>query len=299
MVDLAGAGAIISGLGGLFGKKQKLYKMDGQIWDAARGARLASEDFGFNPLTLLNTPTNGGTAYGGGPSMGESIGNAMMLLADNLGGKDKGMDPAAQQVTRLANQNAELKRKLDSQTIRPKVGGIYAQTEAVPSLASALGKSNGQPASGSVSRVNASRGSGAVSADPSGLTPLPTSEATDPRRKVEDSPVKTHSGFMVIDNPYFGRLRVPTLDGDEALQWYDYPSLAGIYAGNKAWDIGTSVGTYGRNKFISNFGLSPHDWWNGKKYDVNPDGYNEQGKPFWRVPGGTTWNPPKKHRKNQ
>lgn len=222
-------GALISGgsgiLGGLFGGKSKPYKMDGQIWDAARGARLASEDFGFNPLTLLGIANaSGGGSYGGENYMGQAIANAGLTMADALMNADKA------KVSTLERANQELNKKVQSLTIRPKFAGIYGDnTTRVPTIRAALGAENGpvyQTPDAGVSPV-----SGADDGAAGDLRPLMAvdggSAIADSRRPVENDPVKTHSGYITIDNPNSPiPLRVPTLDGDEALQWYDIPSLA-------------------------------------------------------------------------
>jgi hypothetical protein len=48
----------------------------------------------------------------------------------------------------------------------------------------------------------------------------------DPRRGVDNQKVTMGSGFMGVDNPYLPfPVYFPTVDGDEALHWYDYPDL--------------------------------------------------------------------------
>lgn len=68
-MDPATIGAVIGGIGSIFGKKKdKIYKNDAAIMDSARGARQASAEFGFNPLTLLGATGGAGAVASGGSS---------------------------------------------------------------------------------------------------------------------------------------------------------------------------------------------------------------------------------------
>ncbi|MBJ2150156.1 hypothetical protein JC607_04660 [Paracoccus sp. IB05] len=142
----------------------------------------------------------------------------------------------AQKLQRSNERIKELQTKLDHQTLRPKVGGVYAQREMSPMLPAANGGSNGQnassvPPSGGSARIpdgdNAWFGRG-----------LSTKSALDDRRKVDNQDIKTHPGVMVLDNPNLPfDIYVPTLDGDEALTFNELPGLlaagaatAGVHA---------------------------------------------------------------------
>lgn len=64
---LAGVGSILGGLGSLFGKKKKQPTPAQNILSQAQGARQAADQYGFNPLTLLQYGQPGGaTPIGGG-----------------------------------------------------------------------------------------------------------------------------------------------------------------------------------------------------------------------------------------
>jgi len=133
---------------------------------------------------------------------------------------------------KLSAENKKLAEKVQNLTIRPKVGGVYAQREATPSLGASTGRANENinpvlPGQRSVS--------GADGVDPE-LTPLPQSLWLDPRRDVDNKPITTNSGFIVTDNPLFGTIYSPTLDGDEPLQWYDLPTPVINYTASRATD---------------------------------------------------------------
>lgn len=126
-------GALISGgsslLGGLLGKKSKPYKLDGQIWDAARGARLAADDYGFNPLTLLSIAgASGGGSYGGENFMGQAIADAGLAMSNAF------TESKQAEIDRLEAENQNLQRQNVGLAVRPKFGGIYSDAgeEAEP-----------------------------------------------------------------------------------------------------------------------------------------------------------------------
>jgi outer membrane murein-binding lipoprotein Lpp len=185
--------------------------------------REASELGGFNPLATM------GMGQGVAPTpidttnyMGSAIADSALLVADAIAAKKA--DQTAKKAQDLAATNAKLNSQVRDLTLRPKIGGVYAQRQSSPTLRQALGAEN----EGSPSNMGGGNGSvGPAVGGPDGLRPLETVNPVDPRREVDNKAISTTSGFMTVDNPYLPKpLRVPTLDGDEPLQWYDYPSLA-------------------------------------------------------------------------
>lgn len=88
---LAGVGSILGGLGGLFGKKQKVPSPRKNLLSQAQGAREAAEKFGFNPLTMLQYGQVGGSgalAGGGAPPLAsiELITGGLRDLSDIASG---------------------------------------------------------------------------------------------------------------------------------------------------------------------------------------------------------------------
>lgn len=246
---LIGAGSSILG-GILGGDKFKAWHLTSQIRANARAAevmpthiRKGAEDAGYNPLTVLGSGQsyNIGNVSGmqSGAAMGAAIADAGMILADAVAKKGQNA-----QVTALEAENKKLAEKVQSLTLRPKVGGIYAGQVRTPTTGAALGVSNGS----AVSQPNGGANNSAADGAADGLRPLANTLPVDPRREVENDPQKTSSGFMVVDNPYLpAPMFAPTLDGDEPLQWYDYPSLAlpaatmfGQYAYQKGKDFASS-----------------------------------------------------------
>lgn len=229
MADPFVIGSLISAgsslLGGLFGKpkKQSAEKntYDG-IMGQARGAREASDRYGFNPLTLLGASSAIGPSTSGN-YMGNAIADAGMIVADGLAKRSEQLG----QITKLSEENALLKKEIQNATLRPKIAGVYAQRQMTPSLAGALGRSGkNDPMVQTAAAVGqGSGGNGSVRNNQ--LRPLPETYEVDPRRPADQEDQKSHSGFMVVDNPHLDYpIYVPTMDGDEPLQWYDLPSAA-------------------------------------------------------------------------
>lgn len=242
--SLIGAGGSL--IGGLLGK-QKGYSPREQGLGHVEGMMQASEAFGINPLFLL-----GNVAAGGGiPSqnyMGSAIADASMLLADAVSkNKEK------QQLTRANERVGELQKKIENLTLRPKVGGIYAQNEMTPTLGSALGR--GGNAQGITSGDNPVKPSG-LAGDTGGVRPLAEQLEVDPRRPVDNTPITTTSGFMVVDNPNMPfPIYMPTADGDEPMQWYDYPSYILPTVGSAAYSLYEQA-----EKGETRQGVRPTDW---------------------------------------
>lgn len=237
---LSGIGSVLGGLGGIFGKKPKNAQVTTAqgVLGQAQGATEAAQKYGFNRLTLLGNSS---------PMMGESGGvsplASVQMITDGLKDIDDVTSGDAARRRAADQLNLDLAQlKLDQAR-----SGVLAVT---PNYARDSIGSGPSPLGGGTVRVQQSAGGPRVSvqgapgdrsvapAGSGGERPLievdSGSIVSDPRRPVDNDPVKTHPGTIIVDNPNLPvPLRVPTLDGDEALQWYDYPSLIipGIVAG--------------------------------------------------------------------
>ncbi|WP_334193566.1 hypothetical protein [Pararhodobacter sp.] len=215
-------------LGGLFNRTPSAFKQSRQgILGQAAGAREAAELYGFNPLTLLGVSSPLGA--GSGPGMGNAIGEAMALLADGFSRRsDVGQKEA------LERENTTLKERLTRATLQPQVPGIYDRIEQGPMIG------------GSNARVSQGAGVGVAPVVPAGQPvgaggnrsseQRPLGSGIDPRRETEHVPNSTTSGFMTVDSPYLPfQVHYPTIDGDEPIQWYDYPTLVPplLWAGSR------------------------------------------------------------------
>jgi hypothetical protein len=218
---LISAGASL--LGGLFAPKPKWVTPNyQQIRDKAEAA-------GFNPLTALTSAP--GQAMQGENYMGAAIADAGLMLADAFAKNKRG-----QMLSKVQAENAQLKDKVQSLTLRPKVGGVYAARQAVPTVRQALGVSNAALSGSATSAVSASGvgASGSAVAD-FGMVGagrgLPDAYPIDPRRAVEHSPIKSSAGVMMVDSPWADRpIPMLTLDGDEPLALTDIPKLGMGYS---------------------------------------------------------------------
>lgn len=181
--------------------------------------RKRAEKAGFNPLLFVGPGVGQqmGVANTSAPQiaasnyMGAAVADAGMMIADQM---SKNRELA--RLEKLSAENKKLAEKVQNLTIRPKVGGVYAQREAY--------NANNRPAN-STDGVRLSGGGGADSAGPDGLRPIPSSDWIDPRREVEVKPVPSGSGIMKVENR-FGTMYFPTIDGDEPLDVLDIPSFA-------------------------------------------------------------------------
>lgn len=222
---ISGVGSL---LGGLFNRPPSAEKQSYQgIMGQARGARDASEQYGFNPLTLLGVSSPLGA--GSGPGMGAAISDAMALLADGYSRRsDLGQKEA------LQRENTDLRERLTKQTLQPQVPGVYDRIEQGPMIGASNAARAGVSQAVSGTRP-ARRPAGVGGGVGEQLRPLPETVAVDPRRPADHEPSRTHPGFFTVDNPYLPYpVYVPTLDGDEALSWYDYPSAIGPIIGSGA-----------------------------------------------------------------
>jgi hypothetical protein len=220
MMALLEIGATL--LGGLLSKPKSKYVVP----DYA-GIRKQAEAAGFNPLTALTQGPQGSVVTTTNP-MGTAFAEAALMLGQNLS-----KATATAKLQQAQSANAKLQAKVQNLTLRPKVGGIYARRQSVPSLGAALGRSNvadARLAGGGVSGAASSTAVAGGGAAGSGVTDLPSSYNVDLRREVQHKPVASTSGFMVIDSPLLDRkMYVATLDGDEPLKLGDLPSVAASY----------------------------------------------------------------------
>lgn len=240
-------GGILGIAGGILGRNSEKKAINAQNeYNSPAQIRARAEAAGFNPLLFVGPGVGLQQTTGGSNYMGAALAESGLMIADAVA-KRRNLG----QLSQLQRVNQRLQDQVTSLTLRPKVGGIYAQREATPSLRAALGYA--ERSSGGNDVVSTRDGVSGVGVagrpdDPTGgIDPLLSVDPIDPRRGVDDAPVKTHSGAMVVDNPLTGRLYFPTLDGDEVLQWYDYPTLLGGYAINKSFRYGQSLRRYADN----------------------------------------------------
>lgn len=139
---LISAGATL--LGGLLAPKPKYV-----VPDYAK-IRSGAEAAGFNPLTAL-TQGPAGQVVQPENYMGNAIASAGLMLADNMTKAAR-----AARLQKLTGENEKLQDKVQRLTLQPKVGGVYARRESVPTLRAALGaKGSSSASTGSPVSANA------------------------------------------------------------------------------------------------------------------------------------------------
>jgi len=124
---ISGASSLLGGiLGQKASKPQYVVPNYQKIRDKAEAA-------GFNPLTALAMAP--GQVVQSQNFMGSAIADAGLALADGMVKQhnEKGA------LAKLAEENDKLREKVQNMTLRPKVGGVYAQREAIPSVSQAVG----------------------------------------------------------------------------------------------------------------------------------------------------------------
>lgn len=187
-------GSLISGgvklLGGLFGRKKEMSPAS-KIVSTAKGVRQAADQYGFNPLTLLQN---------GAMNAGASGGNAPLASNELLIGA---LEDVTDVVTGEAAQRAAA-NKLEYELGQLKLDQLRSGVVAVaPSATATVG--DGLPALGRrAASVVQSAGSGI------GQTQTPFSSALVGDREVSVQPQSNVSGSFTIENPgTFGPVVIP------------------------------------------------------------------------------------------
>lgn len=124
--SLIGAGASLLG-GALSARAEKKGIAAQNAYNHPTAIRQRAEEAGFNPLLFIGPGVGQQTAVGGSNYMGSAIANAGMQIADQM---SKNQELA--RLEKLSAENQKLAEKVQTLTIRPKVGGVYAQREKSP-----------------------------------------------------------------------------------------------------------------------------------------------------------------------
>lgn len=133
------AGASLLG-GALNNKAEKAGIAAQNAYNDPAQIRARAEAAGFNPLSFIGPGVGNQTAAVSGSYMGSAIADAGMAMADGIANSTKRKQ--AEQLGALEIENAKLQNKLLQLTLRPKVGGVYAQRETTPTIAAAVGGGN-------------------------------------------------------------------------------------------------------------------------------------------------------------
>lgn len=231
----AGVQAAASLLGGRKARKeaqrayaqQKADIAEQNAYNSPAAIRARAEEAGFNPLLFVGPGVGlqSGIADPIQPVMGQAIANAGMAMAQGLVSHG---DALAEQ-SALRAQNVELRRALETATLRPKVGGIYSASVRVPQTPAGIDAS---AVGGSPVEIKGSTPEATPGAIPVVEGPIPIPE--DFER--ENAPVTTGYIFMEGIDSSGNRFTIPGFNG-EPLETDSLPVIAGSWFWDK-WKEG-------------------------------------------------------------
>ena len=226
---LISAGASL--LGGLLGRPKNVSAAKNRYDDVA-GIFKAAEEFKFSPFALLGSPAVGPSVVQN--TMGSAIADAGLLLADGMS-KQK---MKALEEERLRLENEKLRGEVNRMMLRPKV----------PVGKATIGKNNDPRKKQPQDPV--------LPEDPA-ANPLPDTLPIDPRREVQNDPIRTHAGFIVTDSPIFGRIYTATLDGEEPAggEWFGMATAVPQIINNKGHNLSFGGGRESRPNMTRKQGL--------------------------------------------
>ena len=262
MDPIMGAGLLKLGgglLGGIFGKKEKPVTAGDQIKSHMKGIREGAEAYGFNPLAWAGTTATSG--YQQDNPMGSAIADGVASVADAW--SNKAYNNAQQD--QLEMQNEKLRRELEGATIRPDVPGLY--------------------------------GRGGIGGGPLGVAPRNGGWISD----YENPDAGPESRARDSDDLYESRLNEKTVitlgNGitTTPASMSDAEAVEKRYGDVGSWiyGIGVAAADAGRTLrgWSDKLGYTTPGTWAGletaeKLRDMvpktkQPDGYTEDGKPFW------------------
>lgn len=220
LAALPAVGKIFGGLSGLFGKKEKAPSPRDNIMSQAQGARDAAEEYGFNPLTMLQFGQPSGSIAGGqGPAPLASI----EMLTSGLSGLDdvfSGDAARRRQADQLEIDMAQI--KLD----RARAGILEYNQTAAESVFRSQPSYGGRPAvfhqpNAEMKPARITKTSYRPEPAPRDLVSTDTQSGQDevtqsvaPGYDVEKSDIKVDPGFLKVHNEAVGTLYVPAIDGE-------------------------------------------------------------------------------------
>lgn len=260
-MDPAIIGAGLKFAGAVFGGKTKSAGENrmSDLRGMMDAARTYGPQYGFNPLTIL------GAAGGAiGPSQSSSPLASLSVLGDFVEEKYGEDGKERREHNRLSNELLALQ----VQNARTLVG------VAPPSAVAGIG--NGPPALNGGRTTPVSTGTGTSG----GNLQL---KVLGPDREIKQTPTEDLSGFMRVRNGLTDKdgFLIPGSDG-EPLDIWQIPVVAGSWAADKAWDIGSAAGDW----------LATSDKSPLQKTRFAPDGHTDDGKPFWKTANGITFTRP-------
>jgi len=240
-IGLIGGGLKI--LGGLFGRSKSPTPAE-NIVSQARGARKAADEYGFNPLTMLQYGQPGGSMAQGDVPPLASLSILGDMLTDNFGPDAKDRREHNQLNNDLLRLQLDQARGLVRQPSDPSA--VAGLTDRAPAL--------GRSSTTTVATV-AGRGDPRMFGIPTNARDwmTPGRETT-----VEDNKIRT--GLIHTDNAITGPVTMLSADGDEPLLEYIQTPLA--YGTQVPWNWASLFGANMKikaRKFKKQSGLDVQD----------------------------------------
>jgi hypothetical protein len=231
---------------------------ENQAANQFKNLRKSAEAGGFNPLLALgqSQPVFSGMANSGPSSLavpngvspgqfqsnnyiGAAIAESGLMFADSMAN----ISAASAPIKQLSEQNAQLQQKVQDLTLRPSVGGIYAQRLATPSLRQALGAGDDKNASDINSQSPFAR---------------PATIPDDGNRSpVQRAVKKDVPAFRAFGHDFYGSGAFSSGEqyeealGEGPLQWLSSPLIMGDAFLNEAYKTGRNLGLKHNTAFKS------------------------------------------------
>lgn len=219
--------------------QQKLVHEQNAYNDPA-ALRKRAEKAGFNPLLFVGPGVGQqmGVASTSAPQiaasnyMGAAVADAGMMIADQM---SKNRELA--RLEKLSAENKKLAEKVQNLTIRPKVGGVYAQREATPSLRAATGGKDASPTGLSFGDLSAR--------SPLASAPLGADDGV--RTGVQLSVTKDVPAFRLFGHDFYGSglfstgQQMEDAVGEGPLQWAYSPMVLADGLLNESYKLGKRI----------------------------------------------------------
>jgi hypothetical protein len=195
--------------------------------------RSRAEAAGFNPLLFIGPGVGQqsavASAVSSGNFMGSALADAGMQIADQM---SKNRELA--RLEKLSAENKKLAEKVQNLTIRPKMGGVYAQREATASLRAATGRTNASGTALSFGDLSSR----------SPLASVPVGADDGVRTGVQLAVTKDVPAFRLFGHDFYGSglfstgQQMEDAVGEGPLQWAYSPMVVADAGLNEAYKLG-------------------------------------------------------------
>lgn len=221
---ISAVGGVLSGLGGLFGKKPKQITPKQQVMGTAEGAREAAEAYGFNPLTLLGANIASGQLAGGTPPLASA-----QLLADSVAQ----MTPEAEAERKRQQEADQVQLELAKQQYEAnKIALAFAPDSAVNAMNGVFGRRS------SIVQQASQRPAPSKIGGNEPVVPYDAENPVAPGRPKQVMPMANGSGMTELQNPFTDN-RPIVVPGDGGEPWGIDELLTAVVVGGPqvAWNL--------------------------------------------------------------